>query len=469
MKQAEYTCLKDCTRDAIIPIYEEDTLCETISLCLDYDVTSLIDTGFQKLTVIHTLGKLLCKRMIFLGMGKRAEMTTKRMREAFSILPQAAQAPMSLIAKRCVCDRVDLHQVAALFAEAYELAIYKETKLQSEAQCATSYDADIVANEDVSEDIKRGLSYAYGINYAKDMANMPANYMTPKRLCEEAKELAERYSLECEILDKAALQTLKAGGILAVNQGSDEEPYLIVLKYQGANANDPYTALIGKGLTFDAGGYNLKSDCNRMKYDMCGGADVLGAMEIIAENRFPRNVVALVPTTENLINGRAYKQQDVIMTMSGLSVEVDNTDAEGRLILCDAITYAQAKVNNVTRIVDIATLTGACERALGNVYTGVFANDEAFYEELMQAMKESDEKGWRLPLDEEYAKSLRSSTADLKNVGKGGGGASVAACFLERFIQKGVAWIHLDIAGVSNDPESGASGAMVRTLANLCK
>lgn len=469
MKQAEYTCLKDCTRDAIVPIYEEETLCETISQKLEYDVTTLIDTAFQKVTIIHTLGKFLCKRIIFLGMGKKSEMTTKHMREAFSLLPKYAQAPMSLIAKRAVCGNIDVHKVAALFAESYELALYKETKLQSEEDCATGFDADIVANEDISGDIACGLSYAYGINHAKDLANTPANYMTPKRLSEEAKELAERYSLECDILDQEALKKLNAGGILAVNQGSDEEPYLIVLKYQGAGDHDPYTALVGKGLTFDAGGYNLKSDCNGMKYDMCGGADVLGAMEIIAANHFQKNVVALVPTTENLVNGKAYKPQDVIMTMSGLSVEVDNTDAEGRLILCDAITYAQKHLKNVTRIVDIATLTGACARALGNVYTGIFANDEAFYRELIQAMSESDEKGWRLPLDDAYAKCLESSSADLKNVGKGGGGASVAASFLERFIEQGIAWIHLDIAGVSNEPDSGATGTMVRTLANLCK
>lgn len=469
MKQAEYTCLKDCTRDAVVPIYEEDTVCESISKCLDYDIQSLIDTQLGKITVIHTLGKFLCKRILFLGMGKKAEMTTKRMREAFSSIAEKAEAPLSLIAKRAVCDHVNLHQAAALFAESYELSIYKHTKQQSETECATSFDADIVAGEDIRADIQRGLSYAYGINHAKDMANTPANYMTPKRLSEEAKELAERFSLECDILDKKALCELKAGGILAVNQGSEEEPYLIVLKYQGAQANDPYTALIGKGITFDAGGYNLKSNLTDMKFDMSGGAVVLGAMEIIATNHFTSNVVALIPTTENLINGRALKTQDVITTMSGLSVEVDNTDAEGRLILCDAITYAQTQLPNVKRIVDIATLTGACARALGNVYTGVFANNEEFYASLCEALAESDEKGWRLPLDEAYAECLKSNCADLKNVGKGGGGASVAACFLNRFVQSHVAWIHLDIAGVSYESNSGATGAMVRTLANLCK
>ncbi len=469
MKQAEYTCLRECTRDAIVPVFENETICDTISKRLDYDIQSLVDTAFQKVTVIHTLGKFACTRILFLGMGERSKMNTKRMREAFSILPQYLQAPASLIAKRAVCDGISIHQVAQLFAESYELAVYKETKLHSEDACATNFDADVVAPEDVSADIMRGLTYAYGINHAKDMANTPANYMTPKRLCEEANELAQRFHLECEILDKDRLSELGAGGILSVNQGSDQAPYLIVLKYQGGAADAPYTALIGKGLTFDAGGYNIKSDSYGMKFDMCGGADVLGAMEIIAANHFTKNVVAIIPTTENLINGKAYKPSDVILTMSKQSVEVVNTDAEGRLILCDAITYAQTQLLNVKRIVDIATLTGACARALGNVYAGIFANDEAFYAEFMQALADSDEKGWRLPLDRAYHELLKSNSADLKNVAKGSAGASVAACFLESFVNPDVAWIHLDIAGIADDPKSGATGAMVRTLANLCR
>ena len=337
---------------------------------------------------------------------------------------------------------------------------------ESDDACA---DVDIIAKEDVNADIKRGVSYGEGINFAKDLANTPGNIMTPKRLSEEAKEMAERYGLECTILNQQDLQDLHAGALLAVNQGSDQEPYMIVVKYQGGAKEDPYTALIGKGLTFDGGGYNIKSNSAGMKYDMCGGADVLGAMAIIAANRFPHNVMAIVPATENIINGSAYKPDDVITTMSGKTVEIGNTDAEGRLILCDAITYAQKHLSHVTRIVDIATLTGACARALGGVFTGVFANDEAFYADFCQALQESDERGWRLPLAQEYRDSLKSNCADLNNIGKGNAGASVAACFLEAFVEPGVAWIHLDIAGVADHKESGATGAMVRTMANLCR
>lgn len=466
MKQAKYTCLKECTRDALVPIYEEDHVCNSISETLGYDIDSLIDKEAGSLTVIHTLGKFLCKRILFLGMGKQSEMTTRNLREVFAKVTNEVKEPISLIAKKAVCGTIDIHKVAEVFAETYALSAYEEHKVERNDK---EYpDADVVANEDVSAALMQGQIYAQGINHARDMANMPANYMTPKRLSEEAQEIADRYGLQCTILDKAQLEELNAGGILSVNQGSDQEPYLIVLKYQGGKETDPYTALVGKGLTFDAGGYNIKSDSYGMKYDMCGGADVLGAIEIIAASHFKQNVYAIVPATENLINGSAYKPQDVITTMSGKTVEIVNTDAEGRLILCDAITYAQT-LSNVVKIVDIATLTGACARALGNVYTGVFSNDDEFYEAFDQALQASDERGWRLPVAKEYHDVLKSKSADLKNLGKGSAGASVAACFLQEFVNEGVSWIHLDIAGVSDDEKHGATGAMVRTMANLCR
>ena len=467
MKQAEYTCIKESTRDVIIAVYEGETLCPSITQQLGYDLEPILDRSFLSVTTVHTLGKFAFARMIFLGMGPRSKMTTKRMRKAFAEVSKYGKAPMSMIAKTAVCDDIDLHKVAELFAETYELAIYREAKIGSESE--VKYDADIVADEDVSTDIKQGGIYAQGINHARDWANMPANIMTPQQLAEEAQVLAERYSLECTILNQNDLVKLKAGGLLAVAQGSDQKPCMIVLSYQGAGKQEPYTVLIGKGLTFDAGGYHLKSDNFDMKYDMCGAADVLGAMEIIAASHFSRNVAVVIPASENLINGSAYKGGDVITTMSGKTVEIVNTDAEGRMILCDAITYAQTHIDHVERIVDIATLTGACARALGDVYTGVFATHEEFYRDFVSALTESDENGWRLPLGQEYHDVLKSDSADLINSAKGSAGASVAACFLEEFIAEGIAWIHLDIAGVAYSKEQGANGVMVRTLANLCR
>ena len=265
---------------------------------------------------------------------------------------------------------------------------------------------------------------------------------------------------------KAQLEDMKAGGILSVNQGSDIPAYMIVLKHNG-DGDNAYKAVIGKGLTFDSGGYNLKGNSYGMKYDMCGGADVLGIMKILAGIQAKTNVYGIIPVTENLVNGKAYKPQDVITTLSGKTVEVVSTDAEGRLILCDAITYAQRL--GASHLIDLATLTGACVAALGDVYTGVFANDDAYYQEFEQAMKAADEKGWPLPMDDEYLEKLQSNSADFKNGPMTfGGEASGAACLLNEFVEDGNKWIHLDIAATAKTPD-GATGAMIRSIVELLK
>ena len=241
---------------------------------------------------------------------------------------------------------------------------------------------------------------------------------------------------------------------------------MIVLKY--SNGSSVYSGVVGKGLTFDSGGYSLKGNSYGMKYDMCGGADVLGIMRIIAESQMKVNVYGVIPTTENLVSGEAYKPEDVITTLSKKTIEVVSTDAEGRLILCDALTHVQNL--GAKRIVDLATLTGACVAALGDVYTGVFSNSDKYYQEFEKAMQQSDEMGWRLPIHKQYLNKLKSQSADLKNsVGKVGAGASVAANFLECFINEGVEWIHLDIAGTSDNEHKGATGTMIRSVVQLLK
>lgn len=463
MNQANYNCIKKSERNVIIPVYEDGENGNKIGEVLGYDVNSIIDYSFKKVTKVFTLGKFPFKYILFLGLGKKAEMTTARLREAFAFVANQIDEPASFMAKTAICDQADLNKVCELFALTYEISVYEECKVGKEAKI--SCDVNVMADEDVSMALLKGSNDAAGVNYARDLGNTPANHMTPKELVKEAKMLAECYDLECTILDKKALEEMHAGGILAVNQGSEEPPYMICLKYQGAD-DEPYTALIGKGITFDSGGYNIKSNSFGMKYDMCGAADVLGAMKIIASNKMKCNVYCIVPATENLINGKAYKPQDVIETMSGKTVEIVSTDAEGRLILCDAITYAQT-LENVTKMIDVATLTGACVGALGDVFTGVFANSDRFYDEFMESMKANDERGWRLPLDDAYMKKIASKSADMKNSsGKVGGGASIAAGFLNAFVHEGVEWIHLDIAGVS-DNETGATGRIVLSLANL--
>ncbi len=465
MKQFDKNPIIISDKDIIYPIYQ-DTIIDT-KLCeqLDFDVNSIVDKELNSVTVVYTLGKLKCNKLIFLGLGNRDSISTFKMYHAFKKVSTKINTPSCFYAKSAVTKSIDIYKVVELFCEVYWSKVYKQKDdLKKENELV---DVDIFTTDDVSSSIQKAMSYAKGIYLSKKLANTPSNLMTPSHLVEESIKLAKQYSFEYTILDKDALIKMGAGGILSVNQGSDLPAYMICLKYTGDTNNSNYTALIGKGITFDTGGYNIKPNSFGMKYDMCGAADVLGTMQIIGELKPKVNVYAIIPTTENLINGSAYKPEDVITTLSKKTVEIVSTDAEGRLILCDAITYAQS-LPNVNRIIDIATLTGACVASLGNVHAGIFSNNDDFYGEFEKVLKQSDEKGWRLPIDDEYFKMLDSNTADMKNSSrKAGGGASVAAVFLKQFINKNVQWIHIDIAGVANSENEGATGTMVRTLANF--
>lgn len=463
MKQMNIQSLKECDRDVIYPIYEGQKVDAEICETLGFDLNTIVDSKLNKVTKVHTLGRYSFSAFIFIGLGKVEDMTTKKMRTAFAQVSKEICQPSVFYVAPAVTEAIDLHQVTELFVETYYLSTYKEVKINGQANIIP--DVDIFAGVDVSESIVKALNMALGINHARDLGNCPANIMTPKRMVKVAKMLAKTYHLDCQILDKKALEEMGAGGILSVSQGSKQKPYMIVLKYSGDKEDVPYTALIGKGITFDSGGYNLKPNSYGMKYDMCGAASVLGAIEIIAANQMKANVYAIVPVSENLVNGQAYKPQDVITTLSKKTVEIVSTDAEGRLILCDAITYAQQL--GAKYLVDIATLTGACVVALGGAYTGVFSNNDAFYQRLEASFEKSDEAGWRLPTGQAYLDMIQSNSADLKNSsGQRGGGASVAASFLESFVEKDVAWIHLDIAGMADNAQ-GATGVMIRSLVNL--
>ena len=246
---------------------------------------------------------------------------------------------------------------------------------------------------------------------------------------------------------------------------------MVVIRYDGGKQDEDYTALVGKGLTYDAGGYNIKSNMHGMKYDMCGAANMLCALELLAELKVEKNVVCVLPITENKINGHGFVDGDVITSLSGKTIEVTNTDAEGRLILADALTMAQKL--GASRVIDMATLTGTCVRALGSTYTGIFSNDDSFYLPFLGASKATKEQIWRLPVDEYFHSELKcSKVADLINSKTLGGNASLAAAFLEEFIEEGTKWIHLDIAGTS-DKDEVATGVMIETivrfLENECK
>ncbi|MEN6586376.1 MAG: leucyl aminopeptidase, partial [Sulfuricella sp.] len=316
--------------------------------------------------------------------------------------------------------------------------------------------------------LTQGLAIAQGMNLAKDLANLPGNICTPTYIAEQALELAKTHQLKIEVLEQKDMEVLKMGSFLSVAKGSRQPPKLIVLQYAGAAKNQKPVVLVGKGITFDAGGISLKpaAEMDEMKYDMCGAASVLGVFRAIAEMKLPLNVVGLIPTCENLPDGNANKPGDVVTSMSGQTIEILNTDAEGRLILCDALTYA-AKFEPAA-VVDIATLTGACVIALGHQASGLLANHDPLARELLHAGEYTYDRAWHMPLWDEYQEQLKSNFADIANIGGRAGGAITAACFLSRFT-KDYEWAHLDIAGTAwkSGKEKGATGRPVPLLVHF--
>jgi leucyl aminopeptidase len=311
---------------------------------------------------------------------------------------------------------------------------------------------------------------ANGIELTKDLGNLPPNICTPTYLANQAKSLARAYRLKVEVLDRAAMEKLGMGALLAVAQGSVQPPQFIVLQHNGGTAKEAPHVLVGKGITFDTGGISLKppADMDEMKYDMSGASTVLGVMHAVAEMGLKRNVIGVIPTCENMPSGNATRPGDIVTSMSGQTIEILNTDAEGRLILCDALTYVERF--KPASVVDIATLTGACVIALGGVNTGLFSADDALADALLAAGQDALDLAWRMPLQEEYQEQLKSPFADFANVGGRAAGSVTAACFLWRFT-KNYRWAHLDIAGTAwkSGAAKGATGRPVPLLVEYLK
>ncbi len=316
--------------------------------------------------------------------------------------------------------------------------------------------------------LTRAQAVAAGVTLAREWANRPGNHCTPSHLAEEARKLAKAHGLKCEVLDRKDCEKLGMGAFLAVAQGSEQPPKFIVLRYQGAAKDEAPVVLVGKGVTFDTGGISLKpaAEMDEMKFDMGGAASVLGTLRAIAELKPRLNLVGLIPATENMPGGRAVKPGDVVTSLSGQTIEILNTDAEGRLILCDALTYAERFAP--AAVVDIATLTGACVIALGHHRSGLFSNDDTLAAELLAAGADALDPAWRMPLDDEYDEALKSNFADMGNVGPRAGGAITAAMFLKRYTKK-LRWAHLDIAGTAwkSGKDKGATGRPVALLAHF--
>lgn len=313
--------------------------------------------------------------------------------------------------------------------------------------------------------IEQATGIAKGVELAKECGNRPGNVATPTFLAQQAKALAKDHGFKVEVLDRKAVEKLGMGAFLAVSQGSEEPLQFIVLKYEGAAKTQAPVALVGKGITFDTGGISIKpaAEMDEMKFDMCGAASVLGVFKALGEIKPKVNVVGVIPTCDNMPSGRAVKPGDVVTSMSGKTIEILNTDAEGRLILCDALTYVQRFKPQT--IIDIATLTGACVIALGHQHSGLFTNDDVLAQDLIAAGQSTQDTVWRMPMDDDYSEGLKSNFADLANVGPRAGGAITAAVFLKQFTE-GYRWAHLDIAGTAwkSGGNKGATGRPVCLL-----
>lgn len=412
-------------------------------------------------------------RVMLVGLGKTEELSLKSLRNAFRAAIKAMPAGVESMASDFAAlpvKKTDCQSKAAALAEvaldsSYQVNAIKEKKpeprpLKQVVLLASKQ--DVAAAE---AGVRQGAGIGQGVALAKDLGNLPPNICTPAYLGKQAEKLAKDYGFKVEVFEEAEIQKLKMGSFLGVTRGSEEPPRFIVLQHLKGKKSQPPVVLVGKGITFDTGGISLKpgADMDEMKYDMCGAASVLGVFKAIGELDLPLNVVGLIPTCENMPSGRATKPGDVLTSMSGQTIEVLNTDAEGRLILCDALTYAERFAP--AAVIDIATLTGACVIALGHHATGLFANNESLAQALLNAGEKAQDRAWHLPLWDDYQGQLDSNFADMANIGGRAGGSITAACFLSRFAKK-YDWAHLDIAGTAwkSGKEKGATGRPVPML-----
>jgi leucyl aminopeptidase len=480
--------LQQKTACAILPLFEKGALPD-VTIRFDKASKGRIGRLLRAKEVSGSLGatQLLrnvtgsaAERVLTVGCGPRERFTRKEFHKALS----AAAAELKRSAIRDAISYlfyvlpadVDVHYGARLTVEAIRGTLYSFDELKSKPEPGAKLRRLGIAVRERSEASEArggataGTAVANGVELARNLGNRPANICTPAHLAAAARDVAKQSrKLKVKVLAESDMKKLGMGSLLSVTQGSANPAKLIVMEYRGTDSTVAPVALCGKGITFDTGGISLKPPpkMDEMKFDMCGAASVIGTMAAIAELESPINIVAVVPTCENMPSGTATRPGDVVRSMSGKTIEVLNTDAEGRLILCDAITYAQSF--NPSCVIDVATLTGACVIALGGVYAGVFANNEDLSKRLIAAGGRSLDLVWPMPADPEYGDSLRSNFADFANVGGREGGASIAARFLANFIENELPWAHVDIAGVAwrADREKGATGRPVPMLVDF--
>ena len=426
--------------------------------------------------LLHNLPGIQSERVLLVGLGPEGEFGAKQYREAIAAGVRALNSTGATEAElHLTALEVEGRDAAWRVQQAVTLA--RESTYRFEAMKSRKDSAKprlkslalALSGKSDARKAERGLAHgaalAEGMVLTKDLGNLPPNVCTPTYLATQAREIAKRYGMKVQVLERADMEKLGMGTLLAVAQGSAQPPKFIVLEHRGGPKNQKPVVLVGKGVTFDTGGISIKpsGEMDEMKYDMSGAGTVLGTLKAVGEMELALNVVGLIPTTENMPGGRATRPGDIVKSMSGQTVEILNTDAEGRLILCDALTYAERF--QPSAVIDIATLTGACVIALGHVATGLFANDDELATEILAAADAAHDRAWRMPLWDDYQEQLKSNFADFANIGGRPAGSVTAACFLARFARK-YKWAHLDIAGTAwrSGKDKGATARPVPML-----
>jgi leucyl aminopeptidase len=490
--RAAYEKFYDIEADAlVVTVYEgeksDDAALKELDERTGGIVSELLGTDEMRgkqgdMVYVYRPGKIRARRLLLVGAGKREEFSLDTVRKvtgsAARFLRGKGARSMAILRR----SQLDLEGSAQAAVEGALLGLFEPDMYKTESKEERHMDELILAaaspefNDVLARGVERGRVIGEAVNFARELSNEPSSNLTPTELAERSRETASRFGLDIDVLDEARMKELGMGALLGVSRGSDEPAKLIVLRYtpdetepMGNDAD--VLAVVGKGVTFDSGGISIKpaDGMEKMKYDMSGAAATLATMQVIAQLKPRINLIGLMPTVENMPSGRAYKPGDVLRAMSGKTIEVVNTDAEGRLILADAISYARRL--GATRIIDLATLTGACSIALGSVNVAILGNDQAFIDDMRKAGREVGERLWQLPMDQEYREMIKSDIADIKNSAGRYGGTITAAYFLREFAEE-TPWVHLDIAGTAWENErkphqaKGPTGVAIRTLVN---
>jgi leucyl aminopeptidase len=470
----------------VVGIYEDGTLSRSAS-ALDKasagQIATLVKSGdidgaTGKTRLLFNLNGIAAERVLVLGMGKRDQIGAKSWKDCIksatsAVVGSGATSASFMLEDVPVVKRDSIwkarHFAISVTEVLYRFEQMKSTRAKPRKLAKCIY--GITGKRDLASaerGLREGRAIGEGMSLARDLGNLPGNICTPSYLAEQSARLARDWKMTVQVLEEKDMRKLGMGALLSVAKGSRQPPKLIVLQHNGGRAKERPVVLVGKGITFDTGGISLKpgAEMDEMKFDMCGAASVIGTMRAVAEMRLPLNVVGIIPAAENMPDGLASKPGDIVTTMSGQTVEILNTDAEGRLVLCDALTYSERF--SPETVIDVATLTGACIIALGHVCSGLFSNKDELAREILDAGEESWDRAWNLPLWDDYQEQLKSNFADFANIGGRAAGSVTAACFLSRFTKK-VDWAHLDIAGTAwhSGKNKGATGRPIPLLTSF--